>query len=277
MHSVRRLISAIGLGLALGACGPLFPVPATPAQPDPKAPLREEFDRNVAKWQASGITRYAFIWTPQCFCAAGTHLVVVDGDGVRVDGLPPLDAWSAPVGVPGLFALVRQRIDGEELTVGYDPVTGVPISMDSDPAANTFDDELSFTVADWTLNPPDDRVLGRITAARRAWDGRGVGRYVWSIEVGCDCVWNGRRFDITIGDGDPRVRSNGRRVSLETLEGLPLTIPDLFAFASGMAMTPDVEVTFEGGPDHPTQVGVRDHRPNAVRSETIRVVRFRAA
>jgi Family of unknown function (DUF6174) len=269
---ILAVVAAVTAG-----CGSLVPIPRTPAPLDPKAPLREEFNRNVAKWQASGITRYAFTWTPQCFCMPGPHLVVVDGNGLRVDGLPPLDPWSTPAGVPGLFALVRRAIDGEELAVGYDPVTGVPVSMDSDPAANTFDDELAFTVTDWTLDPPDDSMLGRITQARRAWDGRGVGRYVWSIEVTCDCAWNDRRFDITIGDGDPSVRSDGRRVSLETLEGLPLTIPDLFAFASAMAMTPDVDLTFEGGPDHPTRVGVRDHRPNAIRSETIRVVRFRAA
>ena len=27
-----------------------------------------EFDRNLATWQASGITRYAFTYTPFCFC-----------------------------------------------------------------------------------------------------------------------------------------------------------------------------------------------------------------
>jgi hypothetical protein len=148
MRAATVLVRAAIVGFLLAACGPILPVPLTPAPPDPKAPLREEFDRNVAKWQASGITRYAFTWTPQCFCLLGSHLVVALLDG------------STPIGVPGLFALVRRAIDGEELAVSYDPVTGVPLSMDSDPAANTFDDELFFTVTDWTLDPPDDRVLG---------------------------------------------------------------------------------------------------------------------
>ncbi len=56
-------------------------------------------------------------------------------DGVAVDPTEPLHDWT-PVGVPGLFALVRQAIDGDRTKVTYDPATGVPVAMESDPMEN---------------------------------------------------------------------------------------------------------------------------------------------
>ena len=74
--------------------------------------------------------------------------------------------------MPGLFALVRGAVDGDQLKVTYDPATGVPLAMDSDPMENAYDDELSFRVTDWTLDPPDDALLGEVSARGRCGSGR---------------------------------------------------------------------------------------------------------
>src|SRR2546426_1498720 len=199
---------AVTIALLAFGCGPIVATPIVPVDSPltPKQPLMAEFDENLAKWQAAGIKRYAFSFAPFCFCALGEHLVVGDGDEVRVDGVavgamapPP----GTPVGVDGLFDIVRRAIQGDRATITYDSPTGVPIAMDSDPIANAIDDELSFKVTGWTLDPPDDRVLGRITTGRRLWERQNVASYSWSFRISCDCVDDGRRFDVTVNDGEP--------------------------------------------------------------------------
>jgi len=283
-------LTRVGIPIAvlalMAGCGPLTVSPSVPADPDaslpmPKGPLMADYDRHLATWQASGIARYAFTYSPTCFCPLTQHLIVGDGGVVRIDGVPVDGSVDppigAPVGVEGLFEIVRHAIDGDSTIAVYDDVTGVPISMQSDPVINGSDDELDFTVTDWTLTPPDDKVLGRISLARRDWERHPPSSYVWSIVVACDCAWDGKRFDLTVIDGNVTARSNGKRVSFETLEGLPLTASDLFTMAAGAATVADVTVEFDRQLSYPTRVEIRDHRPDAVSHEAIRVVRFRAA
>ena len=268
--------AVLGLLSVAGGCA-MFPVPITPTSPgnpDAKAPLRQQFDRNLATWAASGITRYAFWYRPVCFCDTTPHLVVADGDAIRVDGVRPVDRGAAPVGVPGLFDLVRRAIDGDEVMVAYDPITGVPISMTSDPIANAVDDELDFTVTDWTLDPPDDRRLGSVTVARRLWDAQQLGSYRWSIAVDCDCVYDGGRFDIRVTDGEPTVRSHGTSVAVERLDGLPLTVPALFEQATLGALWPRSAFAFDRRRGYPTRVELRDDRPDAVSFMVLTVESF---
>ncbi len=260
------------------ACGPLIPTPTTNpigSPLTPKKPLMAEFDRNLSIWQASGITRYAFTFAPSCFCDTTRHLVVADGDAIRIDGAAPNEQTNAPAGVPGLFEMARRAIEGDHATIGYDDATGVPMTLDSDPIANAVDDEYSFTVSDWTLDPPDDRVLGRISAARRLWDGHAVRTYTWSIKIACDCFFDGRRFDITVKDGDPTVRSGGKRVAIDELEGIPLTIPAFFDTATEWTRTGGTTtVEFDDGRGYPTHAEVHAANPDAVQAETIDVVGF---
>ena len=67
------------------------------------------------------------------------------------------------------------------------------MAMDSDPMANAIDDELSFTVDGWTLDPPDDRLLGQVTAARDRWLAGNVAWYTMRIRVACDCAMTAAR------------------------------------------------------------------------------------
>jgi hypothetical protein len=277
------VVSGLALAMALvGGCGPLIPTPVTPpggSPLTPKQPLMAEFDRNLATWQASGITRYAFTYAPVCFCPLEAHLIVGDGQAVRIDGVPvdgnvepPI---GAPVGVEGLFQIVRRAIGSDHLNVTYDEATGVPTAMQSDPIANAIDDELDFTVTGWTLDPPDDHVLGQISLARRLWERHPIDRYVWSLAFACDCAYDGRRFDVTVANGRQTVRSGGKRVSPEKLEGVSLTVPDLFSSAAGMATSGRMTVAFDPERGYPTRLDWRSDRPDTIQRMTIRIVRFR--
>jgi hypothetical protein len=270
-----------GLAVALAAiaagCGALTRTPITSPIDKPVPPkqaLMAAFDRNLTTWQASGITRYAFTFKPMCFCDTTPHLIVADGNAVRIDGVADNQRTGAPAGVPGLFEIVRRAINGDRATIRYDGSTGVPTTMDSDPIANAVDDEFSFSVDGWTLDPPDDRVLGTISDARRLWDGHNLGTYTWSIKISCDCFYNGRRFDITVKDGNPTVLSRGKRVAVEELDGVPLTIPAFFDLATEWAVTAETTVALDRERGYPTRVEVHDARPDAIKSETITVVSF---
>jgi len=271
--TIARLVVVMAV---VAACGRLTPTPiGSPLTA--KQPLMAEFNRNLATWQASGITRYAFTYAPSCFCPLISHLIVSDGTEIRIDGVatdgsapPP----GAPIGVDGLFEIVRRAIEGDHATIAYDESTGVPTTMASDPIANAVDDELSFKLSDWTLDPPDDRVLGTISNARRLWDGRNLQTYAWSITIACDCFYDGRRYDITVKDGDPTVQSGGKRIALEELGGVPLTIPAFFDLATEWAVTGTTKVDFDRERGYPTRAEVQSTEPDATQSETITVVSF---
>lgn len=236
-----------------------------------------EFDRNVATWMASGITRYAFTYQPSCFCPNDPHLVVSDGTEVRIDGVAAggtVSPVGAPVGVDGLFELARRAINGDHASFVYDPNTGVPMSMRSDPILNAIDDELSFEVIGWTLDPPNDRLLGEVSAARQLWQQQNILSYTWSIAIACDCVYDGRTFDVTVRDGDPTVRSGGKRIATDRLEGVPLTVTALFDFAVAGATMKGSTAEFTANLGYPTHVELHDDRPDAVQSQSIDVVAF---
>lgn len=269
--TVRGL--AVAVALFAAACGPLIPTP-TGSPLNAKQPLMAEFDRNLATWQASGITRYAFTFTPSCFCDTTPHLVVADGDAVRIDGAAANQRTSAPAGVAGLFEIVRRAIKGDRATIGYDGSTGVPTTMESDPVANEHDDEFSFKVSEWTLDPPDDRILGSISDARRLWNGQSIRTYTWSIKIACDCFHDGRRYDITITQGDLVVRSRGKVVPLVDLEGVPLTVNAFFDLATGWAVAGETKVAFDRERGYPTHAEVHAANSNGVKSETITVLSF---
>jgi hypothetical protein len=268
----------LALAFALSACGSPFVDMIPGGSPNPHQALVDELDRNVARWVDAGISRYAFVYRPSCFCDTTPHLVIVDGAIVRIDG-EDVDARQAlrdwiPVGVPGLFQIVRTAIDGDHVTTTYDPVTGVPVSMDSDPMENAIDDELSFTVGDWTLDAPDDSLLARVTQAKRQWIGRGIARYTMTLRVACICVHDGRTFTMTFGDGDIEVRSSGGKIDLEDLEGIPLGVDSLFQVAARSATVSRTTVDFDADYGYPRRIVVAQAPGVAGPDESFEVVGF---
>lgn len=271
---------ALALAFVLSACGSPFADLIAPESPHPHPELVRELDQNVERWAAAGITRYAFTYTPSCFCASRTHLVIVEGDVVRIDGAKvdptePLHDFT-PVGVPGLFAIVRQAINGDRTKVTYDPATGVPVAMESDPMENAIDDELSFTLNDWTLDPPDDTVLGKVSAARDVWDQRQFVRYTMTIRIDCTCVYDGRSFTTTDRGGDLVVMSDGQRIDPDTLDGVPLRVESLFDFAMLQATNGRTSIEFDPQLGYPRRIVVGPDPTVAGQDETIEVLRFTA-
>jgi hypothetical protein len=274
---------AVVLAAMAAACDPLAPTPITAPIGSPltqKQPLMADFDRNLAIWQASGITQYAFTYTPSCFCPLVSHLIVSEGTEFRIDGItvdssapPPI---GTPVGVDGLFAIVQLAIKGDYATVGYDESTGVPTTMDSDPIGNAVDDELAFHVTDWTLDPPDDRVIGRITTARRLWDRQGLQDYNWSIRIACECQDDERQFDITVRDGEvATVRSGTKQIAFDPIDPAePFSVARLFDITTYGATTVETTIEFDVTFGYPTLVEIHDDRPDAVPFWSLRVLSF---
>lgn len=271
-----RIIGLVAtLALVLSGCALLSALGIPPQ--NPKQTLLDEFDRNRATWQASGIRRYAFRYEPFCFCDITPHLVIGDDGVVRIDGLVAEESATfggTPFGVEGLFAIVRRAIDGDQVSTTYDPVTGVPIAMESDPIANAIDDELSFKVTNWTIDPPDDRLLGQVTMARQRWARQQIGAYSMSIRISCDCVYDGRRFGIAVRDGNVTATSRGKRLDVNDLEGVPLTIEALFDFAATWATVHQSNAVFDDRLGYPTHVAVDPRPPIPGQAETIDVVAF---
>jgi hypothetical protein len=257
-----------GLALLLAACS--FPMPIPPGSPGPiaKQPLMDEFDRNLAMWQASAITTYAFTYKPMCFCDTTSHLVVAEGDVIRIDGVAAVQQFGAPAGVPGLFEIVRRAINGDSVTVGYDPVTGVPVTMSSDPIKNAVDDELSFAVDGWTLDPPDDRVLGEVTRARGVWQGKSIWTYSMTVKI------NHEVYEVKVKDGDSTVTQGGRKLRPDDISELPLTVQALFDLAAQSAPNGSTTVTFDAELGYPTSIVIGADPGTAFKGETIKVTKF---
>ena len=252
-------VVAVILAIALGACSAL-PEFLQPRSPHPHQALLDELDRNVALWNQSGISRYAFTYQPSCFCVSRPHLVVAEGNAIRIDGVAvdpsvPLHDRT-PAGVPGLFALVRRAIDGDRTTVSYDPATGVPLAMDSDPMVNAFDDELSFRVEGWTLEPPDDALLGRVTEAQARWQRQAIPRYTMTIRITCvNCALDGI-YRVQVRDGDSTVTTRGKQLALDDpdLEGIPIRVELLFDIARYAATLHVTTITFDAELGYPTRI-----------------------
>lgn len=277
------LVSAWGCGpsgFAPGETRAVDPLQASrpaPAENTDRS-LTDEYDRNLARWGETGITRYAFTYAPFCFCPSAPRLIVSDGDQVRIDGTP-IGAINeppglAPAGVPGLFLLVREAIDGESLTVTYDSTTGIPVRMVSDPARNVSDDELSFEVRGWTLEPPDDQLVGHLSDARRTWEEAQIWSYDWSIRIDCECINDGKRFDIMVRNGDVHVSSRGDPVTGAKLEGIPTTIETFFDMAAVWVARPGSTATFDAELGYPMRVIVGPDPNVAGQAVAIRVLAF---
>jgi hypothetical protein len=272
---------SIGLLVVLAAvsaaCGQLAPAPATNpigSPPAPKQRLMADFDRNLATWQASGTTRYAFTFTPSCFCNTMPHLIVADGDGIRIDGAVPNEPMNAPVGVPGLFEMARRAINGDHATITYDSSTGVPMTLSSDPWSNAVDDEYAFQVTGWTLDPVDDQLLRSVSTARRLWDRHGLQTYTWSITIACECFHDGRRYDITVNDNDPTVRFNGKQVALIDLDGVPTMVPAFFDLVTTWAVAGQTTIGFDEARGYPTRAQIHAANSAGIEPETITVESF---
>ena len=140
--------------MLLSGCGGLTP---------PEGSLAE-LEQAEARWQATRPLTYRFGIRRDCFCgdeARGPARVTVSGASVTerryidTGGLVPAQYEDLFPTVDELFDVLREAIenDAHQITVMYDPGTGVPIELFIDYSLNIADEELGFTVVE-AVGPP---------------------------------------------------------------------------------------------------------------------------
>ncbi len=166
---IRLLLAAL---LTVAACGgttpsasPTAPVsptasasPASSVTPDPRPARSAALEAAAATWQAAGIETYGYTLTRSCFCPpewSGPWAATVIGDLVVVTDSqdnPVSDEIVAaiPFTAAALFAYLRSHLADEGFTVTYDAATGFPTSFALDPSTQIADEEVSFTIENFT-------------------------------------------------------------------------------------------------------------------------------
>ena len=100
----------------------------------------------MTAWEAARLTDYRYTFQPECFCPlAGPYEVTVT-NGVSA-GLP--------AGVMGSIDELLEQADravdfAASADFAYDPDYGFPASADIDWVSNAIDDEIQWTIRDFT-------------------------------------------------------------------------------------------------------------------------------
>jgi hypothetical protein len=116
-----------------------------------------ELEAARTRWMTVGPDAYVYAVQRQCFCGLDyigpARLTVEDGvvvESVYVDsGLPVPDGYDFPT-VDGLLEILRSAYEREahEVTVTYDPVSGVPVQAWIDYEEMVADEELGWLVTE---------------------------------------------------------------------------------------------------------------------------------
>ena len=114
---------------------------------------RRELAAARQRWHALGVVSYEFELRWQCFCPPPlTDPVIVTVRDGFVDSVTDLDGGKVDYAIEhqtvgALFEWLDAALDdADEVTVSYDPETGVPIAASVNPDRDLFDDESGFEV-----------------------------------------------------------------------------------------------------------------------------------
>ena len=129
---------------------------------------------------------------------------------------------------------------------------------------------LSLPLAACSLMPgaslgPRELALQQLAANQALWLQKGPNDYVLTIERQCFCP--SAQYEITVSNGIVgSVTRDGVAVGPSEVQGLPKTVPELFAVVA--TLPPDAAVTVSYDPDlgFPTSISV-DPIPNAIDDE----------
>ncbi len=116
-----------------------------------------------ARWQTASISHYAFTLERSCFCPpdsngpvrievrGGTVVSITKPDGSPITG----DYFSAYDTVEELFEVVRsaENRPAASIITDFDPDRGYPTRISIDYIAQAVDDEVSYSVSDFTQLP----------------------------------------------------------------------------------------------------------------------------
>lgn len=123
---------------------------------------------------------------------------------------------------------------------------------------------------------PRELALRQLAAQQATWQSKGLDDYVITIERQCFCP--GGQFEITVVDGIVTgVTNDTLPVRPDEVQGLPKTVPELFAVVSGLPAEAAVTVSYDETFGFPALIEV-DPIPNAIDDEYTLVVHgFRPA
>lgn len=142
----------------------------TGACDDGVGPDSERFSRNLAKWEAAGLTDYEYAYQRTCFCppelTRAVRLEVREGEVVAgnfldtEEAVPDTALTRYPV-IEDLFQEVRQALEGgaDSVFVAYHPELGYPTEAYIDFARMAIDEEQGFTATD--LQPANGAASAR--------------------------------------------------------------------------------------------------------------------
>ena len=108
-----------------------------------------------ALWQSKKPASYEMTVNVMCFCRLAktppTFRVVDDKPRTAADLLETTETYARYNTVPKLFYEIRKFLEQKpvKLDVKYDPVYGVPLSIDLDMRSDMADDELKVTITDF--------------------------------------------------------------------------------------------------------------------------------
>ena len=122
---------------------------------------------------------------------------------------------------------------------------------------------------------PRELALRQLAANQALWAQKAPKSYAITVERQCFCPT--AQYDIVVTDGIvTQVTHDGAPVQPAEVQGLPKTVPELFAVVAGLPPEASVEVTFSPDLGFPSFIKV-DPIPNAVDDEyTIVVHKFQA-
>lgn len=142
------------LALAAGASSAMAQAPTGPVDPGiADGTAQRQLDAAKQRWQAANVHDYHYTVQRQCFCApsfVGPATIVVRND--LPQGTPA--GFEDVATVPRLHAIVQKAIDDrvERLGVVYN-ARGVPVSIAIDGSSMIADDEITYLVSGFTVDP----------------------------------------------------------------------------------------------------------------------------
>jgi hypothetical protein len=142
------------LVLTAGASSAMARAPLGPVDPGiANGTAQQTLNGAKQRWQAAHISNYHYTVERQCFCAPsfrGPVTIVVRND--KSEGTPA--AFENVATVPLLHAVVQKAIDDrvDRLGVVYD-ARGVPLSIAIDGRLMIADDEITYVVSGFTVDP----------------------------------------------------------------------------------------------------------------------------
>lgn len=266
--AIAALIISVSLLLAWGEDA---------AADAPTAADQTELDTNRALWESLGIQDYRLTTQRLCFCLFTDPVRVLVQDGIITEagdefGFPPSDPPAFAVfSVDHLFDQVQAAIDQPvaDLTVEYDPQTGIPLSIAVDQIAEAIDDEFTITARNFHRVPGAPE-LATLEANRALWQSLGISDYTLTTLITCFCI-DVAPVTVEVRGGDVARVDPADAPSFNVL-----TVEDLFnRLATAIDLPVDsLRVTYDPETGIPLQLRIDDDFGLADEEEDIDVLDF---